>query len=50
MHNILHRFRVRRGAGTSIMELKLTQEIASIDQSPLFLVFLDLRKAYETVD
>ena len=31
-----------------IMELKLTQEIVSIDQSPLFLVFLDLRKAYDT--
>ena len=30
--------------------MKLTQEIASIDQSPLFLVFLDLRKAYDTMD
>ena len=32
------------------MELKISQEIASIDQDPLFLVFLDLRKAYDTMD
>ena len=32
------------------MDLKLTQELASIDHSPLFLVFVDLRKAYDTVD
>ena len=31
------------------MELKLAQELASIDQSPLFLVFMDLRKAYDTM-
>ena len=28
------------------MELKLAQELESEDQDPLFLVFLDLRKAY----
>ena len=32
------------------MELNLAQELSSIDQDPLFLVFLDLRKAYDTVD
>ena len=32
------------------MELKIAQEISSIDQSPLLLVFLDVRKAYDTVD
>ena len=30
--------------------MNLDQEIISIDQNPLFLVFLDLRKAYDTVD
>ena len=50
MHDILHRFRSRRGMWMAIMELKLAQELASIDQSPLFLVFLDLRKAYDTMD
>ena len=28
----------------------LAQELASIYHNPLFLVFLDLRKAYNTVD
>ena len=32
------------------MELNLAQEIASIYQSPLFLVFLNPRKAYNTMD
>ena len=34
----------------AIMELKLAQELASIDQDPIFLLFLDLRKAYDIVD
>ena len=32
------------------MELKLSQELAIFDQDPLFLFFLNLRKAYNTVD
>ena len=32
------------------MELKISQELASVNQYPLFLVFLDLRKAYNTAD
>ena len=50
MHNILNRFRDRKGTGTDIMELNLAQENASLDQYPLLLVFLDLRKSYGTVD
>ena len=34
---------------TAIMELKLSQELKSVDQSPLFIVFLDLRKAYDNL-
>ena len=43
LHDVLHSFRDGRGTGTAIMELKLDQELASIDQDPLFLVFLYLR-------
>ena len=43
MHDILYRFRSRRGTWMAIMELKLAQELASIDQSPLLLVFLEER-------
>ena len=50
MHNIYHGFRAGIGTVTDIMELKLAQDLASIDQDPIFLVFLDLRKAYDTVN
>ena len=49
-HNVIHGFRTKRGTGMKIMELNMAQEIASIDQNPLFLVFLDLRKSYDTLD
>ena len=49
-HDIIHRFRAGRGTGMAIMGLNLSQELASIDQDPLFLVLLDLRKVYGTVD
>ena len=49
-HDILHGLRAKRGTGTSITELNMFQELASIDQDPLFLVFLNLRKEYSTLD
>ena len=45
-HGVLHRSCPGRGTGTSIMELKLAQDLASVYQGPLFLVFLYLWKAY----
>ena len=32
------------------MDLKMAQEISSIDQDQIFLVLLDLRKSYNTLD
>ena len=49
-HDVIHGFTVYRGTGTAIIELKLTKEMASVDQDPLFLVFLVLRKAYGDLD
>jgi Reverse transcriptase (RNA-dependent DNA polymerase) len=49
-HDILHGFISRRGTGTAILEAKLSQELASIENEPLFVVFLDLKKAYDTID
>ena len=49
MHNVPHGFRTGRETGMAIMELNIAQELASIYQDPLFLVFLDLRKAYDTM-
>ena len=50
LHDVLHGFHTWRGTGTAILELNLAQEIDSMDQYPLFLFFLDLHKAYNTVD
>ena len=36
--------------GTEAIELKISQELSSVNQEPLFLVFLNLKKAYDTVD
>ena len=44
-HDVLHGFRDGRGTGTAIMELKLAQELSSVDHNPLFLVFLEIWKA-----
>ena len=33
-----------------ILDIKLAQELASVEQYPLFLVFLDLQNSYNTVD
>ena len=49
-HDVLHDTSMGRGMGRDILDLKLSQELASSDQDPLFLVFLDLRKSYDTVD
>ena len=49
-HDVLHGFRAVRGAGAAIMELKLSKYLSSIYCNPLFLVFLDLSKSYDTVD
>jgi Reverse transcriptase (RNA-dependent DNA polymerase) len=49
-HDILHGFISRHGTGTAILEAKLTQELASIENDPLFVVFLNLKKAYNTID
>ena len=49
-HNVLQELHTGRGTGTETTELKLSQELAIINQDPLFLAFLKLNKAYGTVD
>ena len=49
-HDALHGFREWRGTRTAITELKISQELVSMYQDSLFLVFLDLRKAYDNLD
>jgi hypothetical protein len=49
-HDCIHGFRAERGTGTAIIEAKLFQQLALVDQVPVFEIFLDLRKAYDSVD
>ena len=48
-HYVLHGFHTGRGKWSSIMKLKLAQELATVYQDPLFLLLLDLRKAYNNL-
>ena len=50
LHNELHGFRAGRVAGTATLEAKLAQKLAGIAHEPLFQVFLDVRKAYDSLD
>ena len=50
IHEFLHGFCTGRVTGKAILEIKLAQELARIDQDSLFLVFLDLCKEYKTLD
>ena len=49
-HDCLHGFVKKRGCGTAGTEAKLLQQLAYIRQSPLFGIFIDLRKAYDAMD
>ena len=49
-HDILRGFFAGRGMGTVILEIKFAQDLASVDQEPLLLVLLDLRKVYDNLE
>jgi len=46
----IHGFRAERGTDTAIMEAKLLTQLCCRTDEPLFMVFLDLKKAYDTLD
>jgi len=49
-HPCLHRGLPKRGMGTATIEAKLAQQLAWMEQEPLYQVFVDLRKAYDHLD
>ena len=49
-HYVLHGFCANKGMGTEIMDINMAQELARINQDPIFLVFLDSSEAYDTPD
>jgi hypothetical protein len=50
LHNCLHGGLPSRGMGTAIMEVKLNQQLAWVDQAPLYQIYLDLKKAYDALN
>ena len=49
-HDFLHRFRAGRGTVTATFEAKLIQQLASLREEALYVIFLDLNKAYDALD
>ena len=49
-HKFLHSLRAGRGTGTSTLEAKLIHQSAAMREEVLYVIFLDLHKAYETLD
>jgi hypothetical protein len=50
LHESLHCCRDGRGTGTAVMEAKLAQQLAHLEQVPFYGVFLDLKKAFDSMD
>jgi len=49
-HKSLHGCREGRGTGTAVIEAKLAQQLAHLEQCPFYGVFLDLKKAFDEMD
>ena len=49
-HDALHGFRAGRGKGTATLEAKLIQQLAAMREEVLYVIFLDLTKAYDALD
>ena len=50
LHDTLHGFRLGRGTGLAVMEAKVEQKLAGMVHDPLFEVFIDVQKAYDSLD
>jgi len=50
LHDSLHGCLAGRGTGTGIIETKLAQQLAHLEQAPFFGVFIDLKKALDAMD
>jgi hypothetical protein len=50
LHESLHGCCDGRGTGTAVMEAKLAQQLTHLEQVPFYGVFLDLKKAFDSMD
>ncbi len=50
LHDSLHECLAGQGTGTGIIEAKLAQQLAHLEQAPFFGVFIDLKKVFDAMD
>jgi hypothetical protein len=50
LHSCFHGRLPCRGTSTAIMEVKLIQQLAWVDQVPMYQIYLDIKKAYDALD
>ena len=50
IHDSLYRFRQGRGKVTDMLEAKLAQHLVGICHNPFLHIFLDVKKAYNSLD
>ncbi len=50
LHDCLHGCHAHRGTGTGVIEAKLAQQLSYIELKPFYGVFLDLTKAFDSMD
>jgi hypothetical protein len=50
LHNLLHGCCDKRRTRTARIEAKLAQQLAHLEQAPFYGVFLDLKKAFDSMD
>jgi hypothetical protein len=50
LHNLLHGCRDKCRTGTAGIKAKLAQQLAHLEQAPFYGVFLDLKKAFDSMD
>ena len=48
-HHFLHRFRAGRGTGTTTLKDKLLHQLVALREEVLYVIFLDLHKAYDSL-
>ena len=49
-HDVIHGFRAGCSTGTATLEAKLLQQLAAMREEVLYVIFLDLTKAYDALD
>ena len=49
-HDVLHGFRSGSGTSTATLKSKLLQQIVALREEVLYVIFLDLTKAYDALD